>query len=276
MRRIVILLLFSLAMAVTVQITAAQNPPMTNSMGTVMVYQLNVRSAPSLSGAILTRIYQGEVYPVVGRTADSRWWQIWLNNLGASGWVHSAYLNVAYPQGVPVTEGGAIPTTPPPLTNSMGTVMAWALNVRSWPGLNSTVITRAYRGEVYPVIGRTADSSWWQILLNSSGSTGWVHGAYLNVAYPQGVPVSNSPLPPIVTQPPTSHYYTTTADASIYNGPGVEFGTQGYLFAGMTANIIGRNGAGTWFQIRTDTGTGWITGSALPGVVNVGAIPVTG
>jgi len=274
-------ILFAAAMAVP---AAARPSLLTNSLGTVVTHALNVRAAPGTHSEILTVITQTEVFPVVGRTADSSWCQILLNPEGATGWVSGVYLNVAYEQGVPVTHTGSHDQDPSPpfLTNSLGTVMVYALNVRAAPDTDSDILTVITQSEVFPVVGRTADSGWWQILLNPEGATGWVCGAFLNVAYGQGVPAADlggrtDSQPPADSGPGSSssgHYWTTVVDVNIRSGPGTAYDVIAGLFAGMPAHALRRNASGTWVRIRTDSGLGWITSTALPSYANLSVLPV--
>jgi uncharacterized protein YraI len=91
---------------------------------------------------------------------------------------------------------GAVVVTPLPSGVAQARVTAWVLNVRDAPWTGN-VITRVRRGEVYPVVGRTTDSSWWQ--LNVNGTIGWASGAWLTVTHGIGVGVI-TPMPvPTVT-----------------------------------------------------------------------------
>ncbi|MBC7871321.1 MAG: SH3 domain-containing protein [Chitinophagaceae bacterium] len=78
-------------------------PAPTGALGTVATGSLNVRTAPNpVNGVILARVYAGEVYAVVGRTASMSWWQIRLVD-GRVGWVSDRYLDVTNYGSVPVT-----------------------------------------------------------------------------------------------------------------------------------------------------------------------------
>jgi uncharacterized protein YgiM (DUF1202 family) len=46
-------------------------------------------------------------------------------------------------------------------------------NVRATPGNESEPIETAARGTVFPVVGRSADSTWLQVQL-ADGTTGWI------------------------------------------------------------------------------------------------------
>ena len=159
--RTLVLLLLVATLIVWSAPPAAHAAPPTNSMGTVMTSRLNVRAAPGTGSQIITVVTGGHVFPVVGRNADASWWQLLLNPEGATGWVHGAYLNVAYRQGVPVVPEGTQQRqlSPPFATNSMGTVMAWGLNVRATPSINSRILAVVTMAEVFPVVGRIPQNS---------------------------------------------------------------------------------------------------------------------
>jgi N-acetylmuramoyl-L-alanine amidase len=67
-------------------------------------------------------------------------------------------------------------------------VLTARLNVRSGPGLTNNILTVIGYGETYPIVGRNADGSWWQ--LNVNGVTGWVSGALIAVNNEQAVPIT--------------------------------------------------------------------------------------
>ena len=93
--------------------------------------------------------------------------------------------------------------SPISVTSATATINAYAMNVRDKPDPDfGVVITQVRRGEIYAVVGRTADNSWWQIAL--SGTTGWVSGRYVTVTNAWTVPVTDSAyLPtPVPTVPP--------------------------------------------------------------------------
>jgi len=62
-------------------------------------------------------------------------------------------------------------------------VIVEALNVRSGPGVNYSVIDVLLRGDQVPIIGEDTPSGWWQIQLED-GRSGWVSGgeAYVQVS----------------------------------------------------------------------------------------------
>ncbi len=171
-------------------------PPPTGATATVTTPLLNVRNAPNpVTGAIVTRISQGQTYPVLGRNADSSWLQLHVN--GIIGWVNSRFVTTTNLQNVPVTDVSTQPT------GAMATVTAFFLNVRNAPNpFTGAILTRIRRGETYPVVGRNADSSWLQ--LNVNGTIGWVNRRFVSAANLQNVPAtdpSTNPSSPALPAP---------------------------------------------------------------------------
>ncbi|MCB9454144.1 MAG: SH3 domain-containing protein [Anaerolineaceae bacterium] len=161
----------------------------TAAFGTVITAnRLNVRDIPSAQGSnILTKINLGETYPVVGRNTDSSWWQINVN--GLVGWAYGRYLSVANGGSVPVTNATA--TTAPQLPPTGYTVTALtSVNIRSGPGTISAIIgLLPYRNSA-TLVGRNADTSWWEI--SYGGVSGWVNSRYAVLDVP--VPLSSIPI----------------------------------------------------------------------------------
>jgi uncharacterized protein YraI len=163
--------------------------------------------------------------------------------------------------------------TPPPPDNSwqnMGTVTAYYLNVRSGPGTQYAVVRRAVRGEGLRLIGRTADSRWYQVLDDpASGRFVWASASYVQFANPGRLPVAQSGN--------YSAYVTLNADAAVYSGPNSgQIIPPGQIFGGMTVIVIGRTADATWFQIRTDGGSGWLHLNAFPNAFARYEFPITG
>ena len=61
------------------------------------------------------------------------------------------------------------------------------VNIRSGPGLGHDIIGTLNAHTTMRIIGRTADSSWWQIRI-SSNTTGWISNAVVNTAHVDKVP----------------------------------------------------------------------------------------
>jgi uncharacterized protein YgiM (DUF1202 family) len=255
-----------------VQEVAAQS----GATAVVTAWHLNVRDFPNpVTGQVIARVGRGEVYPVTARSSINHWWQIQLPD-GRRGWVNGFYLSISNAHLAPSVHPGTPSPVPAP-AESTGTVTAWHLNVRHIPNpFTGQIIARVGRGEVYPVIGRNANSSWWQIRLPDA-RTGWVNGLYITVSNRHLVPQTDHTTP---TPPPAAPITTTgTVTAHFLNvrqtpNPFVN-NIIAVIGRGQNYEVIGRNAAGTWWQIRVGSTTGWVSGTFFA-VSNPAGIPVTG
>lgn len=148
------------------------------STATVRAFRLNVRNAPSTNGTfVVTKIDQGQTYPIIGRTADNSWYQIDVN--GTQGWVSGFWVTVNNATAVPPNEEA------PTLTIPAGSVatQTFRVNMRNAPGTTGTeVINIIPRFTVVRVVGRIADSTWLQVEYN--GEIGWILGSLVTTDTP--------------------------------------------------------------------------------------------
>lgn len=179
--------------------------------------------------------------------------------------------------------GGSTPPSQPPSqppsspTGTTATVLAYSLNVRSAPSLTGQILMQVFNGQTYPVLGRNAQSTWFQI--NANGTVGWVSGAFVSLNNEGALPITDGSSTS-TTPPPSASGYIVTArvNLNIRSGPGVSFARLSFLPASVSAQVIGRNATSTWWQIQYGTVTGWISAffSDLQPGANVNLIPVTG
>ena len=128
--------------------------------GTVTADALNVRSGPSTSYSITTKIYKGNKVEIL--ETSNGWHKIKTSN-GTIGWVSGSYISVS---------SGSTSQT-----SYKATVNATSLNVRSGAGTSYSVITKLSKGTVVDVI--ESASNGWKKIKTSNGTTGWVSGDYL-------------------------------------------------------------------------------------------------
>lgn len=130
------------------------------------VDNLNVRSEPSLNGAVLGKLYTGNEATYVSK--NNEWIQIQTKNL--SGWVHSKYVSVKNVEKSSSTSKNneALPA------GNYFTVNVSAVNVRKKPDLNAKRIGVIYLNEQYEVLDRSGN--WIQIKYGKE--KGWVYGFY--------------------------------------------------------------------------------------------------
>lgn len=148
----------------------------TGATVTVRAGQLNVRNAPSTSGAILTRIRQNEVYAALGFNPSLTWVQISAN--GLTGWISRAWV-ILNTTNLPIIVDTAplpVPTVQPPVTGITATAAPFNVRIRTGPSTTFGELARLRAGESAAVIGRNASSTWWQI--NYNGIVGWVSAQF--------------------------------------------------------------------------------------------------
>lgn len=143
---------------------------------TVLVATLNVRSEPSLNGAIISKVSAGQTFNVVNALADRTWVQI--NANGVVGWVSGGLVRLS----------GAAPTAPvqpqpqqPQPTSPTGFVATTLANLRlrSFPAISNNTVLTIPSGSAVAVLARNADTSW--IKVNFNGQIGWVSIRYVTI-----------------------------------------------------------------------------------------------
>lgn len=163
----------------------------------------------------------------------------------------------------------ASPATSP--TGTSATILAYTLNVRSAPSLSGQILTKVNANQVYPVLSTNASRTWFQI--NVNGTVGWVSAVYVRLNNEAALPITDG------TTTTTSGYLVTArVNLNIRSGPSIANARLSVLPAGGSAEVIGRNTASTWWQIKYNAITGWISGyfADLQAGADLNRIPVTG
>jgi uncharacterized protein YgiM (DUF1202 family) len=249
--------------------------PVTSDVPSVVVLAtyLNVRTGPGINYAILGAARGGEVLPVVGRTADSTWYQVTASF--GTGWVYSTFVATRNEYGAsPVTtaESDAVVSGP------LGIVNAGWLNIRSGPGAQYTSIGALAGGAETQIVGRTLDWTWW--LLDTPVGTGWANAMYIIVrgdtsTVPHVTPgtvietgpgqggggvtsgQSSGEAPPAVVAGPVA--IVVTGALNIRSGPNSTFTSLGAVYAGTRMPIVGQSADRGWWQVDSEVGTGWVS-----------------
>jgi hypothetical protein len=114
----------------------------------------------------------------------------------------------------------------------------------------------------FSVVAKNDTADWWQICCLQDQLV-WVPGELVS---PQGsidgVPLAQNipPSPtPTATPEPVPMVVVTNPSVNVRSGPGTEFSVLGQLQQGNSLEVIGRNGAGDWWQICcVDDAEGWV------------------
>lgn len=149
--------------------------------------------------------------------------------------------------------------------NLSGVVTANALNVRTEPvaGGSSEVIGTLYRGETVTIVGRTADTSFYDVV-TASGLRGWASSAYIYVAVPNSgrlAPVTSGESGVITV---AARGIVNTYRLNVRTAPDVRADVIATLAGGTGVDIIGRNSNSTWFEVVLNDGrVGWVASAYL-------------
>lgn len=129
------------------------------------------------------------------------------------------------------TEAAAPAPTATPKTETIGTVTADLLNIRSEPNTNGTIVTTAATGQKFTVVGRNDDGTWLQLAENGK-LLGWAVAEFIQVeqqAVGGTAPAAPSngqaaaPTPQTQAPPPS-------AAPAIGNMRSPDFGAQAFLW----------------------------------------------
>lgn len=239
--------------------------------GTVNTGALNVRSGPTIDASIVATVYQGNVVAVLGRSGSNTWVQVRTYN-GEVGWVNSTYLIMDVPlNNLPVVGGGTV-TPPPGQTPAIGVVNTGAANVRTGPGYGYPIITIAYQGYTFTLLGRTADSAWAKVQM-VDGTQGWVNfGALDTNVLASSLPITDTP----VTPPAGMTVGTVNTGAlNVRSGPGQEYASIAVAYNGHVVQLLGRNTFSTWLKVRLFDGQeGWVNAKYITTSYPIGNLPI--
>ena len=222
--------------------------------GTVTADALNVRSGPSTSYGITTKLYKGDKVEIL--ETSNGWHKIKASN-GKIGWVSGDYIKVS---------SGS--TSQPSTSTTKATVTADSLNVRSGAGTSYSVITKLSKGTVVDVI--ESASNGWKKIKTSNGTTGWASGDYLTTGSAGNSSTDNS-----TSQ--TSYKATVNTDSlNMRKGAGTSYSVITKLSKGTVVDVL-ESASNGWKKIKTSNGTiGWVSGSYLAnGVVEQPSTPST-
>ena len=209
--------------------------------GTVTADALNVRSGPSTSYSITTKLYKGDKVEIL--ETSNGWHKIKASN-GKIGWVSGDYIKVS---------SGS--TSQPSTSTTKATVTATSLNVRSGAGTSYSVITKLPKGTVVDVL--ESASNGWKKIKTSGGTTGWASGDYLTTGSAGNSSTDNS-----TSQ--TSYKATVNTDSlNMRKGAGTSYSVITKLSKGTVVDVL-ESASNGWKKVKTSNGTtGWVSGSYL-------------
>lgn len=139
---------------------------------------LNIRDAPSTGGNRIGRILRGQTYRIIGRDSDARWFLLQLS--GYQGWAYGYYLAYNFNEfTAPVVSGNSILGLAGQADFGVRAQTRATMRLRGAPTVMSEQIGRVSWGAFVPIVGRTADGTWYQIVWR--GTVGWVFSEFVRV-----------------------------------------------------------------------------------------------
>ena len=219
---------------------------------------VNVRSASSNSGKVLTVAARGQSVKVTGKKARG-WVPVAVN--GTTGWIYERFLTEENVH--PVHFGSeALPGT---------MTAAVPVNVRGDAANAGKILTVAERGQQVRVTGRP-DRGWVPVAVN--GKSGWIYGRYLTTgkvttapAKPKADAKNDSATSRDQDRPALDSAATrTTSGLNMRTAPSPSSQVINQLANGAGVQVTGEV-HGNWVQIRADGHTGWAYRTYLTGKV---------
>ena len=141
-----------------------------------------------------------------------------------------------------------------------GTVTAaYAVNVRSGPGVGYSVVAVLYNSNNITLLGRNDSGTWVRVRTNA-GQEGWVNANFVQTS-------SSVPSLAVVGTAPTIETTALVVGAQVVNvrsGDTIQHSVVTTVGYHTTVTLLGRNHNSSWAYIRTPNGTtGWINGNLL-------------
>lgn len=242
-------------------------PPGIPGTGFVNTAHLNVRSGPGVGYTRVTAVDNGDLVSLMGRNLDNTWVMIGVSTT-QQGWVNARY----------ITSNSSIAALPVAAQSGTGYVATGNLNIRSTPGVGTSVVTVMPYGASVVLLGRSSDNTWLYLRAND-GKEGWANAAYLvttmNVnllpVLSGAVPGQPAPLPPTSPIPPINPGST----ASLRACPNLSCPVTGTVYSGLAVTATGRNADSTWvYVVLSDGQQGWIQAQYVVLAVPINTLPV--
>ncbi len=160
---------------------------------------VRLRSGPGSQYEVVGALQPGQFAELAEMNDDGTWVKIDTGEL--QGWLPANWI---------VLTGEVSFDMPGPTQHTRdGLVQAWeSVNVRAGPGRQFRVLGRLAPGQIAPVIGKSADDLWWQVLFQSR--VGWVSRDVVQFAGDREiVQITGGEPPPTQTPIPTAEIPAT-------------------------------------------------------------------
>ncbi|MGF9964045.1 SH3 domain-containing protein [Bacillus rhizoplanae] len=228
----------------TTQQTAAQTAQVKSqntTKYTVNADVLRVRTGPSTSYEIMSRVHEGDTLNVIGQ--ENGWYKIEYN--GKIGYVSGDFVNAGNTASKPNDN-----TTVRPASGNY-TVNVSSLRVRTGPSTSHTQLGSLHKGQVVQVVGEVQD--WFKI--NYSGQTAYISKDYVTKGGSQDNQQQNNNNN--VTVQTGGTYIVNATSLRVRTGPATYNSIIGGVLNGQKLNVIGAENG--WFKVKHNGQTGYVS-----------------
>lgn len=163
--------------------------------------------------------------------------------------------------------------TPAETVTPQAKVVAWALNVRSGPGIDQPVIAALSQGDTVPILDTDPATGWLQVQLPDGQKTGWITGSatYVSVitdGKPRAGSAEVNPTPTVTATPVSAEsgqpiqVEIISAGLNVRSGPGADYPIVATLLEGYTVSVTRVDPTTGWLQVPLPGSEqdGWISG----------------
>ncbi len=233
-----LLLVLALAMPVHAQ---------TQATATVTARRASVWAGPGRGFWWIGFLNRNDTAVITGISADKQWWQV--NTQFGVGYLWYLDVTTSNTDGVPTANPGVY-----------GTITAGRVIVHVAPGIGAQAQGMISHGMQFYVIGTRPDGRWLQIQYQFG--KGWIAASLTSLRNTvvttgqSGTTATGTPIAPVTSAGPRA--IINTGALNVRTGPGFGFARLGVLHGGEVVPIIGRTQDGTWLQVHTSFGDGWV------------------
>lgn len=293
-RYVILALMVALVVAMLAPLTVREAFAQTQGTAIVNTGQLNFRTGPGAGYPVVERAAQFTKVTLLGRNQAASWAKVRLPS-GKEGWGSTFYMEPNVPwSSLPVVTEQGNPSEP------TGFVSTGALNIRSGPSNQHSILFVVSQGQALSLVGRNSDATWLNVRVN--GKLGWASAAFILTDHninllpdtsgsapgqatatpsqtPTGAPSASAT--PTGTLQPTA-IPTATPDGSsptarvktgrlnVRAGAGAGYKVVATVSYWDLLTLLGRNANASWVKVRTAGNVeGWVSSLyivAAPGV----------
>ncbi|MCM3669951.1 SH3 domain-containing protein [Mesobacillus maritimus] len=225
------LLFLCLLLIITGSIEKAGPAEANNGFVTITASNLNVRGGPGLSYSVVSKVDNGEKYPILDQQGD--WIQIGLTG-GKKGWVAEWFTS----KDVNAQNGAVNGTT--------GTVRADSLRVRTGPGTSYPLAGSLSQGQKVTI--QEMNGTW--VKIQASSLEGWVANEFLQTSQSQES-----------IRQTGKNTYVTTSGLNVRSQPSLSSSIVGNLDQGTMVTVLSESAG--WSEVLYNGTSSWVSSQYL-------------